>query len=74
MERDKSHMEQVERWAEFVRTNPDKWKKKHKEFIDSQIIMSKRFYKNLAKTKKGREKIKELKMIKYNCFTSKDYT
>ena len=33
--RDKSHMEQVERWAEYVRIVPrEEWKAKLKEFID----------------------------------------
>jgi len=57
MVRDKSHMEQVERWANFIRANPEKWKKQHKEFIDAQIIMSRRFYDRLSKTKDGKKKI-----------------
>lgn len=64
MERDKSHLEQIERWAEYVRENPDKWKPKFKEFIDSQLIMSKRFYKKLAETEEGKEKIKLLRKIR----------
>jgi len=63
MTRDKSHMEQVERWAEYVKNNPD-WKKKHTEFINAQIEIANRFYKNLAKTPEGREKIKELRELK----------
>jgi len=64
MTRDKSHMEQVLRWAEFVRTHPrSEWIKHVKPLIDSQIIIANRFYKNLAKTKEGRKKIKELKGI-----------
>lgn len=58
--RDKSHDEQIKRWAEYVRDNPTKWKSKVKPFIDSQILMSRRFYENLAKTPEGRAKIKEL--------------
>ena len=46
--RDKTHMEQVERWALFVKNNPDKWKSKIKDFLDAQIIMSRRFYKKLV--------------------------
>jgi hypothetical protein len=61
--RDKGHMEQVERWARYVRENPDRWKSKIKPFIDSQIIMSRRFYERLAETPQGREKIKNI--IKY---------
>lgn len=62
--RDQTHLEQVERWAKFVRENPDKWKSKLKPFIDSQIIMSKRFYKKLAQTKDGNEKIRKIREIK----------
>lgn len=60
--RDKSHDEQVKRWAEFVRDNPASvWKPEVKKIVDSQIIMANRFYARLAKTKKGREKIRELR-------------
>lgn len=61
--RDQTHMDELERWARYVKENPDKWKSKIKPFLDSQIIMSRRFYKNLAKTNKGREKIKRLRRI-----------
>lgn len=64
MKRDKSHLEQIERWAEYVRDNPDKWKSKFKEFIDSQLIMGRRFYKKLSETKEGREKIRLLRGLK----------
>jgi hypothetical protein len=62
--RDKTHMEHVERWARYVKDNPDKWKSKLKPFIDSQIIMARRFYCKLAQTKEGREKIKRLREIR----------
>jgi len=62
--RDKTHDEQIERWAKYVRENPDKWKSKIKPFLDSQILMSRRFYKKLSETKEGREKIKLLRKIK----------
>ncbi len=62
--RDKTHNEQIERWAEYVRDNPDKWKSKIKDFIDAQIIISRRFYKKLAETKEGKEKIKLLRNIR----------
>ena len=58
--RDKTHDEQIERWADYVRENPDKWKSKFKPFLDAQIIMARRFYKKLAETPEGREKIKKL--------------
>ena len=60
--RDKTHEEQIERWAEFVRDNPYKWKLRFKEFIDSQILMSRRFYKKLAESPGGEEKIKALNL------------
>ena len=62
--RDKTHDEKIERWAKYVRENPDKWKSKIKPFLDSQILMSRRFYKKLSETKEGREKIKLLRKIK----------
>jgi len=62
--RDKSHSEQIERWARYVRENPDKWKSKLKPFLDSQIIISQRFYKNLSKTEEGKKKIIKLRFAK----------
>jgi hypothetical protein len=61
--RNKTHMEQVERWAEYVKNNPD-WKSKLKPFLDAQIIMARRFYGKLAETEEGRGKIKELRNIR----------
>ena len=60
--RDKSHMEEVERWALFVKTHPrSEWKTKLNIFIDAQYDMAKRFYKNLEKTEKGREILERLR-------------
>ena len=62
MARDKSHNEQVERWANFVKDNPrEEWIKHLKPLIDSQITKANDFLKELSKTKKGREKISLLK-------------
>ena len=59
--RDSSHDEQVERWANYVRTHPrSEWIKHLKPFIDSQIIMANRFYDRLSKTNGGMEKIRLL--------------
>ena len=63
--RDKTHMESVERWARYVRENPDRWKSKVKPIIDSQIIKSRSFYKKLLKTEGGKEKLKKLRNIDY---------
>ena len=62
--RDKTHIEQVERWAEYVKNNPETWKKELKPFLDSQIIIARRFYKELAQTPEGKEKINLLRRIK----------
>ena len=55
------HQEQIERWAEYVKNNPSKWKAQLKPFLDAQIIMARRFYKKLAETQEGKEKIIELR-------------
>ncbi|MBI2672566.1 hypothetical protein HYX16_06550 [Candidatus Woesearchaeota archaeon] len=62
--RDKSHIEQVERWARYVKDNPDKWKSKVKPLIDSQILMSRRFFENLAKIDGGKQKIEKLRNLR----------
>ena len=65
VKRDKTHMEQVERWARFVRDHPRSvWIKEVGPLIDSQIIMANRFYERLAKTKGGIEKIKKLRELR----------
>ena len=56
--RDESHMDQVERWARYVREHPHEWKKQLKPFIDSQIIIANRFYSKLPE-----EKVRELKRL-----------
>jgi hypothetical protein len=61
---DNSRIEQIDRWANYVRNNPNSWKKHLKPFLDSQIIIANRFYKAIAKTKKGKEKLKILKNLK----------
>jgi hypothetical protein len=59
--RDKSHAQEIERWAEYVRDNPDKWKAKLKLFLDAQILMARRFYKKLLGEEGGEEKLRELR-------------
>ncbi len=60
--RDKTHMEQVERWALFVKNHPrSEWIKHIKPLIDSQINMADRFYQKLKKQKNGMEKIRKLR-------------
>ncbi|MEK6940855.1 MAG: hypothetical protein AABW49_03070 [Nanoarchaeota archaeon] len=63
--RDHSHADQIKRWADYVRTHPQEdWIKHLKPLIDSQIIMANRFYKELAITTEGKEKVKKLRNIK----------
>ncbi len=45
--RTKSHEEQIERWANFVKNNPDKWKQEHTRFINAQITKANEFYRTL---------------------------
>ncbi len=60
--RDATHTEQVERWANFVKTHPRSvWIKQVGPLVDSQIIMANRFYERLAKTENGAEKIRKLR-------------
>ena len=59
----KTHDEQVERWAKFVKENPQSWKKEHTQFINAQIEKSWNFYNKLSKMPNGPQKINELRMI-----------
>lgn len=59
--RDKTHMEQVERWAEHVRLTPqEEWRGGFNEFIDAQIIMAQKFQERLGKTEEGRTVLKRI--------------
>ena len=49
-----SHMEQVERWARFVREHPDEWRKPHTEFINALFQNHERVLKELLRTKEGK--------------------
>lgn len=62
--RDKTHMESVEKWAEFVRNNPGKWKKIHTEFINALFEKNEEFLKRLANQPNGKKKIIEIYNIK----------
>jgi hypothetical protein len=61
--RDKTHMEFVERWANFVKENPN-WKKTHTKFINSQFKTSDNFIKKLIKEKNGKDKIIKIYKIR----------
>lgn len=65
--RDKTHDEFIERWANYVKSQPRKvWKKQLNAFIDAQYQKSEEFYKRLNKNKKDLPKVnlKELKKQK----------
>ena len=60
--RDKIHMEEVVRWAEFVRNNPrSKWKKAVNLLINATYQKADEFYKRLEKSERGREILDRLK-------------
>ncbi|MBI4153045.1 hypothetical protein HY497_00850 [Candidatus Woesearchaeota archaeon] len=62
--RDKTHMEQVERWAHYVKEHPAQWKKEHTAFIDSVYRMACDAIWRLSQQPGGREKIITLRGIK----------
>ena len=55
-----SHHDQIERWANFIRENPNKWKKIHTEFINSIFQKHEDFKERLLKTKGGKDKLIEI--------------
>lgn len=59
-----NHQEQLERWAQFVRDNPTKWKKHHTKFINALFEKNQQFMQRLLKTPHGKEKIIQLYEIK----------
>ena len=65
--RDKTHLEQIERWANFVKNNPrEKWKPRLNEIINAQYEIARKFYNNLEKTEKGRIILKRLMAERLN--------
>jgi hypothetical protein len=61
--RDKTHLEQVERWAKFFKENPVVARKELNKFIDAQIFKSREFYKRLSKSGMD-DKVKKLRELK----------
>tara|TARA_Y100000310_G_scaffold35996_1_gene33936 strand:+ start:358 stop:573 length:216 start_codon:yes stop_codon:yes gene_type:complete len=59
-----NHLEQIERWAHFVKNNPNKWKKEHTEFINALFEKHDQFRARLLKTPEGKKKMIELYNIK----------
>lgn len=62
--RDKTHMEQVERWARYVKEHPTEWKNTHTEFIDSVYTLALDAMERLSREPGGKEKIIQLRRIK----------
>lgn len=58
--RDKSHVEQIQRWAEYFKKSPVKARRELNSFIDAQIEKARRFYLRLEKIK-GREFVLNLR-------------
>lgn len=54
------HMQQVQRWAHFVKENPTKWKKIHTEFINALFEKHEAFRERLLQTPNGKEKLQKL--------------
>jgi len=59
-----SHINQIERWANFVRNNPTTWKKAHTQFINALFQKNEEVIQRILKTPHGKEKIIELYNIK----------
>lgn len=64
--RDPSHDKFITRWARFVREHPNDWQHQHTAFINAQMEIADRFYKNLAKTGEGRKILARLKEERKN--------
>ena len=61
---DPQRLEQIDRWAEYVKTSKGAWKKIHTRFINAQFEKSEAFYHRLAQQPGGKKKIVELFGIK----------
>lgn len=62
--RDQNHMQQVERWANFVRENPTQWKKFHTAFINALFQKNGEVTQRILQQPNGKEKLIELYNIK----------
>ena len=55
--------DQIERWANYVRNNPD-WKSIHTKFINAQFIKHKAFIERLLKQPDGKKKLELLRELR----------
>ena len=61
--KDKTHKDQIERWAIEVRQNPS-WKKELKPFLDAQIINAIKKYKRILLLPNGEDKLRRIRNLK----------
>ena len=67
--RDKTHMDQVERWAHFVKEHPTEWKAIHTEFINAVYEKAYDSIEKIRRQPDGKNKIIKIFNIKNkNCF------
>ena len=57
-------MQEVRRWARFVREHPREWKKEQTKFINALFSKQREVYARLSLTEKGREKIQRLQEMR----------
>jgi hypothetical protein len=61
--KENQRMQTVERQAAYCKQNMKECQQQLVPFINSQIETANKFYKNLAKTEKGRKKIAKIKQL-----------
>jgi hypothetical protein len=59
--RDKSHSEQIERWAKYIKESKGDWKEKLDKFLNAQIITSRRALSKISMMPDGHKKIRIIK-------------
>ena len=57
-------MNEIDRWINYMKENPETWKSVHTEFINAQFSKHKSFLERLKKTPEGRKKLKNIYGIK----------
>ena len=57
-------MEQIERWAKYIKDNPETWREQHTRFLNDQFEMANAALKRIEAMPGGKEKIAKLKTIK----------
>ncbi len=60
--RDKTHKDQIERWAKHVKNTPN-WKKELKPFLDAQIINAIKKYKKILELPQGEDKLRKIRCL-----------